>query len=574
MVEGPLLAKGYLDDPVTTNSKFIRAPHWLRQMRGDKEGKCYKTGDMGYYDADGTVSFVGRADNQVKVRGQRIELEEIEHNISLLEPSFNQVVVEAVTLKRHKRSQTLAAFVDISHTRNKDKINGPGHGRATSLPVYLNGLHNGVAAHTKDNLPNFALPMSQSMTDIFRQCQQKVGELLPRIMVPSLFFPMQNLPLASTGKLDRKALRRWAANLSDDDLARYQEMTTAASREPEKREEKCLQHLWSRVLGVAEANLGAGDHFLRLGGDSVMAMELVSRLRNEGKSLTVQQVFENPRLCNMATQLGSIDKLPAHEAISAPFVLTQPKTNIFECICEAAQACHIHDVSMIEDIYPVTPMQEAVLAVSAHRAGAYRHQATLKLPNTLHLKRFVWAWERLIAMHSIFRTRVVFLQDYGLLQIVICPGVTWRTSSSLEQYLREDDQSPIGCGTELSRFALVTDRDSGETYFVWSGHHAIYDGWSLPRAFEEVARIYQGQSLRQVVPFNSFIKHITQLDIVSAHNYWRGQFPSMVESYPCLPSSDYVPHPSRVREATIPLRPKGESAFTAATTIRQHGHLP
>jgi amino acid adenylation domain-containing protein len=69
LVEGPLLAEGYLDDPVTTSSKFISAPQWLQHLRQDSQVRCYRTGDMGYYNANGTVTFVGRLDTQIKILG-------------------------------------------------------------------------------------------------------------------------------------------------------------------------------------------------------------------------------------------------------------------------------------------------------------------------------------------------------------------------------------------------------------------------------------------------------------------------------------------------------------------------
>ncbi|KAH3208273.1 hypothetical protein KXV77_000573, partial [Aspergillus fumigatus] len=82
LIEGPLLARGYLNDPVKTRESFIEDPSWIRHFGLAKGRRMYKTGDLVRYNPDGTLCYIGRKDKQIKVRGHRVELLEIEHHLA------------------------------------------------------------------------------------------------------------------------------------------------------------------------------------------------------------------------------------------------------------------------------------------------------------------------------------------------------------------------------------------------------------------------------------------------------------------------------------------------------------
>ncbi|KAF2471469.1 amino acid adenylation [Lindgomyces ingoldianus] len=116
LVEGPILARGYLNDVEKTNASFIYNPAWL--LKGSaghpgRQGRMYKTGDLVYYGPDGNLVYVGRKDEQVKVRGQRVELGEIEHNMQRCIPEAKQIAVEVILPGGERDNAMLAAFLQL-----------------------------------------------------------------------------------------------------------------------------------------------------------------------------------------------------------------------------------------------------------------------------------------------------------------------------------------------------------------------------------------------------------------------------------------------------------------------------
>lgn len=535
LIEGPLLARGYMDDPKTTAMRFIHAPMWMRQLRRNPQLRCYRTGDIGYRNSDGSVSFTGRADTQVKIRGQRVELGEIEHSIRLADPLLELVAVEAVVIPSRDNAKTLAAFIRIA---NADDTAGP------------------------------ILTMDDKSKESFFQVQLALADTLPQHMVPSLLFPIQKTPRAVTGKLDRKTLRQWASSMNSDDLAQYYLSDSSTFRAPETAEEKLLQQVWARTFKLSVAKVGADDHFFQIGGDSIKAMQLVAALRESGKTLSVADVFRAPRLCEMAAALGEAKSTVAEvEGAGAPFDLLPEDAGVEVCVREAAQACQVNS-DLVEDIYPATPMQEALMAISAHRTSAYHYQAVFRLPESLDVQRFKTAWETLVSAQPILRTRIFFRPGTGSLQVVLRSGVTWGTGSSLEKYVEQSWAREMTHGTELSRYAIVHDDNDGLLYFVWSGHHAIYDGWSQPMMFDEICRCYEDGHVSLQVPYRRFIRYLSDLDVEEAANFWQGQFPDVSESALRLPSAGYVPQPERITSLDIGLESRTGSTITTATVIQ------
>ncbi len=116
LVEGPIVGQGYLNDPEKTAAAFIEDPPWLTAGHGGypgRRGRLYKTGDLGKYDPDGSgeIVFVGRKDTQVKLRGQRVELGEIESQLKARLPSDTNVIAEVIVPLGSGGQPTLVAFL-------------------------------------------------------------------------------------------------------------------------------------------------------------------------------------------------------------------------------------------------------------------------------------------------------------------------------------------------------------------------------------------------------------------------------------------------------------------------------
>ncbi|WP_343967259.1 amino acid adenylation domain-containing protein, partial [Streptosporangium amethystogenes] len=220
-VSGPSLARGYLDRPGLTAERFVADPF----VPG---GRMYRTGDLVRWGADGQLHYVDRADQQVKVRGFRIELGEIEAVLAA-----HSGVEQAAVLARRDR--------------------GPEPGGDLRLVGYVVG---GASAE---------------------ELRRHLRRSLPEYMVPAAIVTLDEMPLTTNGKLDRRALPEPAGETS--------------GREPATDRERLLAGLFAEVLGLPRA--GADDGFFDLGGDSILAIRFVSRAREVGLALTPKQVFQH-----------------------------------------------------------------------------------------------------------------------------------------------------------------------------------------------------------------------------------------------------------------------------------------
>ncbi|KAL7940855.1 hypothetical protein V8C42DRAFT_349180 [Trichoderma barbatum] len=487
VLEGPLVGDGYIKEPGKTAASFIRNPTWL--FKFGHNGRMYKTGDLVRYNTDGTLTFLGRKDTQVKIRGQRVELGEIELRVEECFPESSQVVVETIG---SSNSRILAAFIQCETASAK----------ATLLPV---------PSHIKDRLSKY----------------------LPHHMIPTLFYSMQQLPMTATGKANRRSLREIGASLSAQDVAELQTTSQGHKRRPTTEIEQLLQTIWARVLSIDAETIGLDDGFFQLGGDSIGAMKVVAESRKLGLLLTVADIFNQTTLQNISQQSLNIQALSVHEI--PPFSLISK---------EAVNSSFLRDITTqhqieapIVDIYPCTPLQEGLFSLSLKRLGDYVMQATLELSSDISLDRFRKAWECVFRTVPVLRTRIV-QTDFGLQQIVLDEKLQWIEATDLENYLHADRYHAMGTGRPLSRYALIQDDMGAYKWFVWTMHHALYDGWSEPILIQAVYKAYQGHSFEVGPPFQSFIKHIKDRNSEKMEDYWKNSFSgSSAVIFPALPPS-------------------------------------
>jgi acyl carrier protein len=233
-VSGECLARGYLNLPDLTAARFIPDPF------SDRPGsRLYRTGDLARHCADGNIELLGRKDNQIKVRGFRVELDDVEMAI-LWHPMVKKCAVRV--------------YQD--------------QGGRNRLAAYL------IADEG----------MSSSTIRSF------LRDRLPEYMIPSDFVMVDALPLTPAGKIDRRALPLPDRTRPDLDS------TFVA---PRTETESLIAKIWSQILGVEQ--VGVYDNFFDLGGHSLMATQILSRLRNVANvEIPLRAMYENPTIANLA----------------------------------------------------------------------------------------------------------------------------------------------------------------------------------------------------------------------------------------------------------------------------------
>ena len=257
-MRSPHLAAGYLNDPALAAERFVVNP-WT----GDPRDRLYRTGDLGRYRPDGEVEPLGRADQQVKVRGFRVELGEVESALAA-----HPAVREAAVLARDAAGgdrRLVAWWVPASETA---EVDGP------ALRAHLRAL-------------------------------------LPEFMIPAAYVRLDRLPLTQNGKLDRRALPEPEPAVADDAV-------TAAPRTPA---EELVAGLWAEVLRTER--VGIHDDFFALGGHSLLATRLLARVQDAfGVALPLRALFEGPTVAQLAQR---VDALRRDGAPALPPVVRVPR---------------------------------------------------------------------------------------------------------------------------------------------------------------------------------------------------------------------------------------------------------
>ncbi|HWS56093.1 MAG TPA: amino acid adenylation domain-containing protein, partial [Pyrinomonadaceae bacterium] len=250
-VGGAQVARGYWNRPALTAERFVPDPF------GTEPGaRLYRTGDVVRHAAGGVLEYVGRLDHQVKLRGHRVELGEVE-----------------AALSQHPRVRECAAAVtgEGAHKRLVAYVVASGAGGAGELGAARNEGEAGGGGPDAAELRGF------------------LSERLPEHMVPSLFVALDALPLTPNGKLDRKALPAPDAS---------REASGRGYVAPRTPAEEVLCGVWQEVLGVGR--VGVYDNFFELGGDSILSIQVVSRAARRGLRLSPRHLFLHQTVAALA----------------------------------------------------------------------------------------------------------------------------------------------------------------------------------------------------------------------------------------------------------------------------------
>jgi amino acid adenylation domain-containing protein len=559
LVDGPIVGQGYLNDPEKTAAAFIEDPSWLTAGHGKypgRRGRLYKTGDLGKYDPDGSgeIVFVGRKDTQVKLRGQRVELGEIESQLRARLPQDTNVIAEVIVPQGSGQGQpTLVAFIAPQST-----------------------------AHGKDAEVESA-QLQPELASALSKADAEIGQVLPRYMVPTAYIPVNRIPTLISGKTDRKKLRQFGATVDLRQLtADHQEAAAAETTTPECLDrpltemEERLRAAWASTLKLDAANIRLNDNFFALGGDSLAAMRLSSVCRDQGFDLSVISTFGNPTLSAMAAAVVSLNgsKTPSEKGTerAAFSLIPQPVDRAIE---EASEVVGT-DPANIEDIYPCTPTQESLFTFSIKSAEPYIAQRVACIPSHISIDDWKRAWEAVVATTPVLRSRLVHLYGHsGLGQVVLKENIQWRHATiELEQYLDEDKKDKMNLGQSLARYAIVEPPSSpGQRYMVWTLHHAVYDGWSEPLVLEKVR---DALTLTEPAPapratMGDFVKFVRDTDQSAMESFWQRELDGAIgPQFPRVPSRDFLPTPDTLLERHIPFSALSLTnlPFTLATLIR------
>ncbi|KAK2738401.1 NRPS [Myotisia sp. PD_48] len=527
VIEGPSVCREYLNKPEKTVAAFLDSPPWLYDFRWDTRARLYKTGDLVQYAPDGSIRFVGRKDMQAKLRGQHIDIGEIEHHLRQNLPESVDLVVETM-FSCITKTHVLVAFV-CSSDRNI-------------------GISQSI----------FKQPTERFQLSA-RSARSRLLDTVPSYKVPDFIIEVCNIPLGPTRTSFRKTLQREAEALGPEELLDLG-VGRGWTRPPANRIERRLQHLIGQVLGLPPSRVGMDESFFHIGGDLSSATKLVELAQMQNLGLTLKSVVEHSWIAALASALRREAKsLKAH---IPPFSLLGDNHN--RILQEILSSGSIQEQD-IEDIYLCTPRQKDMLA---QNSPSYTHRYVYKLPTSVDILRFESAWHQVVAASPILRTRIFHASSGIPHQVVMRQNQGWITHDRLESYLAQDATIPVASMDPLIKTALVYQgRTRLERYLCLTVHDILFDGWSEHLLLKRIESAYKGERL-QSNPFVPFVKQIADASLHS-ENFWRAEFSDCkAVTFPSLPNEHYLPSPDASLSKTISLNRGHQNGFTLNSQIQ------
>ncbi|KAE9371370.1 hypothetical protein N431DRAFT_410011 [Stipitochalara longipes BDJ] len=424
-VSGKLVGKGYLNRPELTEEKFPTLKSFNERV--------YRTGDLVRILHDGCFIFLGRADDQVKLRGQRLELNEINEVIKKSSSDLQEVVTLVLKHITQQKEQLVSFFVKLSPEDNGSTIS--------------------------------------AMRDA---CKSR----LPSYMVPTHFIPIKALPLNANNKADSKQLAAIYNNLTVDDL---QTLSQSSQRDKEwTLSESRIVQILAEAMHVQQSALARSSNIFELGLDSISIIGFSRALQNAGlENAKLSVVKNNPSIGSLVNTLlrGATDQGRENAYVAAFQAMAALSQQHMVDIC-AELGIESADV---ETIAPCTPVQEGMIyRFLESEDPLYFNTFEFHLDERVDTEQLLNAWNRVVARLQVLRTKFVST-DHGYAQVVLksC-RVSWEghgisyESAEKPISLREPYTIKLSSGNKMSLQIF----------------HGLYDGNSLTMLLHRIVDEY------------------------------------------------------------------------------------
>lgn len=467
---GDQVVAGYLNLPEITKDKFIDHPRC---------GRIYRSGDIGRMLTDGSLLIVGRIDDQVKLRGQRVELGEVSATVALSKEVSNCTAILV------NGGQQLACFY-VPRSAQADTFRTLPAGKGT-------------------------LKMNES---IYRTLQSR----LPSYMTPSYLIPISTIPMTSSGKIDKSGLKDLFSKLDSNALQSFS--VTAENGDVDgdwSEEERKIAGLVANALGVRTQDVGRWTPLTSLGLDSISAISVAKELQVAfSQRLPISVILKNTSTAKLSALLAedAVRTIPNGDHLD---VFTR---EISETVERHAHSKHLE----VKMILPCTPLQEAMLASSASDTS-YLNKMLFRLnsdPTTMSK-----CWSAMFQRHAILRTSFFSTgdRDHVFAQCVL---ETWEPEwltfdadgASLDESIgRHAATLPNPIDSGIPPVSLATIRKGSLTYLSFICHHAMYDGVAISRLLGEIEQTACGAELPQPPSYQPFLQEVLALP-ASTDEFW------------------------------------------------------
>ncbi|KAL0938514.1 nonribosomal peptide [Colletotrichum truncatum] len=519
VVEGPGVARGYLDDEALTTASFVTQPPWLPPGQKPRR-KCryYRTGDTAKYNADGSMTFTGRQDGQVKIRGQRFELGEVERALGRA-PGVREAVVSIQPWREN--SKTLTAVLVLADAE--------------------------LQVTTEKALRQVSVPKDYDLVQRLKEIREYLASCLPSYMVPTTWLVVEGMPLTTSGKLDRALVIAWLKS-QDLEAARnaLQSSSTLVLTAPASDHERILQSVWASVLSIRKQEIGRESNFLTLGGDSITAMRATNLCRKKGLLVPLQAMIQSSSLAATTEHCESVSLAPKQ---APPQPVDTPVT-------ESIQIEGFVD-SDIEAVTEATDAQASMVALGELEPQALILKTGVEFRPAVEKSRIENACSQVLQHHEILRTIFVH-KGPKLYQVVLKRPMG-------TQILPDDGSDDQHDDDILPRFYVASD-DQHCYRLRLEIHHAFYDAVSLGLLWKDFAAACAGRELSSGSSFVEWARQMARLDQSQAKQFWRKALKGSRLTYLAPPGKN--PGSLKRVEIRIALRSLSVPGITTANLLK------
>ncbi|CRG90441.1 Hydroxamate-type ferrichrome siderophore peptide synthetase [Talaromyces islandicus] len=461
---GDQVGQGYLNQPDLTSEKFLNHAQF---------GRLYRSGDFGRLLPDGSLMFVGRRDDQVKLRGQRVELGEI-----------NSAVLRSIQVKDsasmivgdHPRQQLVTFFV--AKTSSKDY-------------EYDDGV------------------LRSLVKSIF---EELAADLAP-YMVPTYLIPMEAIPMTGVKKIDMRRLKEIFESLASDNLQKFSRFQGKPENSGLTEDEKKVARIISQTTKTPLDLLKANSSLYTIGIDSISAIHVARQLREAGLGqIDVSLILQNGSISELARAVGDKgrqEQLTSQDTDTGKDYVVSDE--ILREVEEGFQGQHV------EMVIPCTALQESMLSRTISKEeNAYCNHVLLEFRGDFEKLHHVM--QEMARRHEILRTcfatttsnaKFSFVQV--ILQQIDLPWVAMKATdleaeiSNRKVLFAQHIQQPRAIPYSL---AAITDTQTGKQMLLFSIHHALHDGEAMGLLFKEVEYSYAGIEPPSPTQFREFANYV------------------------------------------------------------------
>lgn len=480
-VSGKLVGKGYLNRPDLTEERF---PHL--ESFGER---VYRTGDLVRILHNGTFDFLGRADDQVKLRGQRLEIGEINSVIKQCGIAVADVATLVLKHPKQQKEQLVSFVVLGSGTRGDTKV------------------------------------VLEATGDLWRAkeaCQEK----LPPYMVPTHFVALTTMPLSANNKAEARKLKEMYEGLSVSDLQLLS--SGAHSREEEwTRQEEQIRDVLKEALSIPDNEISKDTNFFELGMDSISVIGVSRALKQAGlEKATASVVLKNATVRRLS-KASSASSTPADD-IGTLTAAQQAITAVQHRYRRTAAESLFMDTRNIESLAPCTPLQQGMIARSLESDnGVYFNCFRFSLGKEANVKKLRQAWDHVYTSTQVLRTAFVNTEE-GFIQAVLRDSeipfseYTIPQCDLISDFLVEKKRKWV----QLNRpnfkrpFEVFVVGTETENWLLVHIFHGIYDGNSIGLVFKAVWDAYNDRDIKIGLPFHSALACGPLRPTVDAKEFW------------------------------------------------------